>query len=124
MKNLNVEFCTYSQENSWICFDFIDHQISPSYYAIRSCNYKKNSNHPKSWIIEGSNDNINWDILDKHNNNAKLNGANLVASFSIQNTDSKKYRFLRMRQLKSWNPDADFFNIKNIEFFGTLIKYY
>lgn len=119
-ENSNVEFCTSSQKNSWLCFDFIDHQIEPNYYLIRACDYKKNSDHPKSWVIEGSNDDINWDLLDTQNNNSNLNGANFVASFSIKNPDSKKYRFLRMRQLESWCSNNDFFNINNIEFFGTL----
>lgn len=119
-ENSNVEFCTSSQKNSWLCFDFIDHQIEPNYYLIRACNYKKNSDHPKSWVVEGSNDDINWDLLDTQNNNSNLNGANFVASFSIKNPDSKKYRFLRMRQLESWRSNNDFFNINNIEFFGTL----
>lgn len=120
-ENPAVEFCTKSIKDSWICFDFINHLISPTHYKIRSCPFNKNSDHPKSWNIEGSNDGIKWELLDSQNNNSSLNGINLVSSFEIKNPESKKYRFLRMKQLESWRNNADYFNINCIEFYGELI---
>lgn len=42
--------------NSWIKLDFKRHKIIPTDYTIRSFFRDKNGNHPKSWVIEVSND--------------------------------------------------------------------
>lgn len=49
-------------ENSWICF--VDHKIIPNSYEIKSYPYNANDQHPKSWVIEVSNDEESWFIVD------------------------------------------------------------
>lgn len=58
----NKYFYSLNEYNQWICFDFKEYKIIPTNYTIKSdystCNLK-------SWFIEGSNDNMNWEILDE-----------------------------------------------------------
>lgn len=119
-ENSKTIFCTQHKENSWICFDFKERRIVPDYYSIRSANLNKNAAHPKSWVIEGSSDNENWDLLDKRENNSSLNGANSISSFGLQNPNSSKYRFIRMRLSENWLGNL-LLCFNNFELFGTLL---
>lgn len=115
-------FLSASQKNSWICFDFKNHRIIPTNYTIRSFNASENEGaHPKSWVIEGSNDNQEWEILDQQKDCSLLNGMNLVHTFPIDNQDNKNFRFIRMRQtMHNW-IFSYCLCIDSIEFYGTLI---
>lgn len=118
-ENPNVEFCTINEDESWLLIDFKDHRITPNKYVIRSCDYDKDSEHPKTWVIEGSNDDQTWDLLDEQKTNASLNGPTSINSFPLKQLN-KKYRFIRMRQLENWSGDSYFLNINNFEIFGIL----
>lgn len=117
----NKFFATKSIENSWVCFDFKEHRVIPTDYTLRSYNYGQNSCHPKSWVIEGSNDNISWEILDEQTNCPYLNGCNLSHTFKIKNENSKEFKFIRMRSTgKNWAGDY-YFTLESFEIYGTLI---
>lgn len=57
--NPNIEFMSTNSPNSWLCFEFKNHTVIPNYYEIRSYCCGPNNIHPKSWVIEGSNDQLN-----------------------------------------------------------------
>lgn len=63
-----------NESNSWICFDFIDHKIIPSKYQIKTYSYGPSSYNPKTWIVEGSNDNSKWTKIGYENNCSYTNG--------------------------------------------------
>ena len=83
-------FWSNLKSNSWLCFDFKQNRVIPSDYTIRSCSCSVNWAHPKSWVIEGSNDNGSWSIIDQVENCGFLNGPGLVHSFKIQSQN--RYR--------------------------------
>ncbi|KAK8870689.1 hypothetical protein M9Y10_008576 [Tritrichomonas musculus] len=113
-------FFSQNQENSWICFDFKKYKIIPKNYSVKSHDNLPNNCHPRSWVIEGSNDNNTWEIVDEQKDCSLLNGNLLASTFTIQNIDNKEYRFLRMRQTQScWNGSNNF-SIDSIEFYGSL----
>ncbi|KAK8875346.1 hypothetical protein M9Y10_005511 [Tritrichomonas musculus] len=112
-------FVSNDEENSWLCIDFKDHKIVPNYYSIRSINDSPNNAHPKSWVIEGSNDSINWTIIDQRNSFSYLNGNNLVHAFPIENENTFRYVRMRITDL-NWF-DSYNLTIDSIEFFGILI---
>ena len=86
-------------KDAWLCFDFKKHRIIPTNYTIRSFHALPNEGaHPKSWVIEGSNDNHDWTILDKQKDCPLLNGMNLVHTFSIENPEEKDFRFIILRK--------------------------
>lgn len=115
------QFRTNDSPNSWICFEFLENSIIPTSYQIRSYPFWKNENHPKTWVIEGSMDNVNWFILDSQENCAILNDSNVSHIFSIDESKSKKVRYIKMRQTgKNWK-NMDHLNLDCIEFYGKLI---
>jgi hypothetical protein len=58
-------FFSDSQANQWISYDFGDSRINPTQYSIRS-RYDQGTGgyHPKSWVLEGSVDNNQWEEID------------------------------------------------------------
>lgn len=119
----NKYFHSNNEQNSWICFDFKQHRIIPTSYIIKSIPYSKNSNHPKSWVIEASNDNLNWETLDEVNDCTYLNGECLIHTFNINRQISNDFRFVRIRQISNncyARAKQYFFTLGSIEFYGTL----
>lgn len=117
----NKWFHSQSQPNNWICFDFKEKKVMPTSYKIRSSLYSANSYNPKSWNIEGSNDNANWDILSEEKDSPLLNGKHIVHLFSITQSNNKSYRYIRM---KLTGPDWCYFNyfmLDSFEIYGQLI---
>lgn len=117
----NKRFLSDDIENSWICIDFKKHQIIPTNYSIKSFELNQNSAHPKSWVIEASNDNKNWDLIDERNNCPFLNGRNFIHTFKIKNQVHNKYRYIRLRQTKPNWAESNYLMISCIEFYGTLL---
>lgn len=45
-------------------------------------------------MIEGSNDNINWEIIDDQKNNSTQNGYNAIHTLKIENANDNKFKYL------------------------------
>lgn len=108
-------------ENAFICFNFKGYRAIPTSYTIRSWNSSPDSSHPKGWVIEGSNDNNEFEILDEQHDCSLLNGNSLVCTFTIDNPQYKKYQYLRMRRTQSDWLNSNNLDINSIEFNGGLI---
>ena len=119
--NQGEAFNSEDKQGSWICFEFKNHHVIPTHYTIRSRNWSSNSVHPKSWVIEGSKDNKEWDTIDKEDNCSFLNGNALVHTFSMNQGCSKEFKYIRMR---STGPDwssTNYLAFESFEIYGTLI---
>ena len=117
----NKWFHSQRQSNNWICFDFNENSVIPTNYKIRSSEYSANSHNPRSWNIEGSNDNNEWEVLSEEKDSQYLNGSHLVHLFSINKKQNKKYRYIRMRLTdKNW-CNSDYFMLDSFELYGNLI---
>lgn len=114
-------FNSLNEPNSWICFDFKDRRVIPTNYSIRTIQGFPNTFYPKNWVIEGSNDNSNWKIIDEQNDCSYLKGDHVSHTFTIQNKKSKEFRYIRMRQTgENWNG-SNHLGMESFELFGTLI---
>lgn len=109
-------------QNNWIRFEFKKNKVIPSHYTIRSWkNGSTNSQHPKSWVIEGSNDTNSWEILDEQNDCPYLNGQCYVHTFPINNQILDEFKFIRMRLTgPSWSGH-DYLRIEAFEIYGRLV---
>lgn len=119
-------FKSKNEENQWICFDFKDRRIIPSYYSIKSSNNVTNSCSPKSWVVESSEDGYNWKEIDRQINcnifDTYYEFANNVASFPIKSASyHEKVRFLRIRQIEKNTANNNYLCIQGVEFYGKLI---
>ena len=113
-------FSNFKPDN-WIRFDFVNGQVLPTGYKIKSINGPPNYNHPRGWFIEGSNDGDKWEIIDTRNNNEDLNGQRFVCLFKItKKKDKKKFKSIRMRlNGPNWRK-TNCLAIESFELYGTL----
>lgn len=74
--NNGIYFASINEQNSWIKFDFINRKVRPNSYSIRTWNAPAGSSHLMNWIIEGSNDDLEWKILDEQKNVSCLDKGN------------------------------------------------
>ena len=111
-----------NQENNWICFDFRNYRVIPTDYTMKSMNFGKGWCHPKSWVLEGSNDNITFEVLDEEKECSYLNGNSLAHTFKIQNQTSKEFRYIRLHATgKDW-VGTNYFPFSSFEIYGQLIE--
>lgn len=88
--------------NAIICFDFKDKLVEISSYSIKTNSNPRNGNHLKSWVVEVSNDENSWEVIDSHVNDESLNDSNAIRTFSIKEPTSF-CRYVRLRQTgPSW----------------------
>lgn len=89
------------ESDTYITFDFGARKIDLHSYFIHSAGY-----HPKSWRIDGSNDQSNWTPIDKRTNNQNLNSGNHQYYFECQEAkhenESFRFRYIRYSQQDSW----------------------
>ena len=100
--------------------DFKKHKIIPAHYTIRSSNYNVGNWHPKSWVIEVSNDNKNWIEIDKQQNCTHLNGPRYVHTFSISKKQYDGFQYIRIRQLETCSGSKHL-AMETLEIYGTLL---
>lgn len=117
--NFNESCCYQSHggcENAWVKFDFKTNLVKINYYSIKSCEYGRNGCHLKSWVLETSEDGINWEIVDERSNNPTLNAKGRVGSFKLPH-QTDYVRYVRIRQTgEPWGGGNLWF--RAIEFYG------
>ena len=107
--------------NSYIRFDFKTYRVQINAYSLKSRSESPGGGHPKSWVIEGSNDGTKWDIIDYQHNSNDINGSRLVHTFQLSEM-SQSFKYLQMKLTSENHRGDNFFNLTNIEFFGKLIE--
>lgn len=125
IENTENDFFTACKQNEWICFEFQKHLVIPTSYTIRSMKRGANQQHPRSWIIEGSEDNEKWIQLAEETNNSCLNGSNIIHTFPIQTNNETPIKYIRMR-LTDYNwyfTDCNYrIEFCSIDFSGQLVE--
>ena len=116
----NTYFASKDAPNSWICYNFKAKRVIPTSYSIRSFHSGPGAFHPKSWVLEGSNNGLTWETLDKRENNNDLNDKHVIRNFSITEGDGKEFEYLRLRQIGKNHYGDDLLVISSLELFGTL----
>ena len=109
--------------NSWLCYDFGGRRVTPTSYSIRSyVNYMGTAPRafPRSWVLEGSNDEDVWEVLDSRKNNRDLNDYGVTRNFAIKAPPSGAFRFVRLRQTGKNCKGLDCLIISGLELFGVL----
>ena len=113
--------CTGGSPNDWICIEVKNHRIIPTHYTVKTNGYRQNGYHPKSWVIEISDDNERWEIIDEEHDCSFLNGSFAYHTFPISTNKQHEFKFIRMRLTdKNWNSSY-YLYISTFEVFGTLI---
>jgi hypothetical protein len=117
-------FQSKNEPNQSFGYDFKDNQlISPTHYAIRSFSGDPGSYHPKSWVIEVTNDRSKeapWIEIDRRENNEDLNGRSVVQTFRCSTPRNDEFRYIRMRQIGANHNGSDWLIFEAFEVFGQL----
>ena len=100
-------------------FDFNDYLVELTGYSLMSIPSSVNNTHPRSWVVEASNDLENWDVLDKREMNNDLNGKNKVKCFAFRRSDG--YRYVRIKQTDLNHSHNNYFAISQMELFGSIM---
>ena len=116
-----------SESDSIIKFDFGPHKrIDLHSYFIRTSENNTNAYHPKTWRIEGSNDNQSWTKLDRRAYDESLNGkykeCDFICQFGSYGSKSNLFRYIRYVQEDSWMSGYQYnVYISYFELFGSVV---
>ena len=113
-------FWSKNLEQQWICYDFKNKHVAPTSYSIMSCTDRRGGWHPRSWVLEASNDKSTWTLLDQRDDNSDLNDRSVTCHFSLKNQAQMMFRFVRLRQTGRNHHNSDSFALASLEIFGTL----
>ena len=117
------EFCSKNSRNSWICYDFERRRVTVTSYSIRSYGYGPGyGHHPKSWVLEVSNDGSegSWAVVDSRESNFDLDGKFVTRNFAVSAPPSGAFRFVRLRHTGKNHRGDDYLAICALELFGAL----
>lgn len=119
---------TPNKNDGFIEFDFGERIVNLKSYSIKRkpvdlkphslFNFECN---PKSWEICGSNDGVNWEIIDSRCDDNSLNGSSNEIRFECNGNNNNNYRYIRYILHKTWHPDCDYFiDLTYIKLFGSI----
>ena len=115
-----MNFQSKDVKGNWIKFDFGNNRVNLTDYLIKSRLCNEDSSHPKSWVIEGSNDDSVWEIIDVQKDCPYLNGYGVSHAFTLENPNPHQFKYIRMRLTgKDWQG-ANILMINAFEMFGQL----
>lgn len=116
-------YVSTNELDSWICYEFKEHQVTPTSYTIRARSYH-DCCYPRNWVLEGSNGNDQWEMLDEKKDCDVFNKQNIVHTFKINNQQSKKFKIIRIRQTGHNSTNNYHLIINAFEIYGTLNEQY
>jgi len=106
--------------DQWLCYDFQKLRLTPSGYSIRSEASGQNWCHLKNWVIEGSDDGVEWAEIDRRVDDTKLNGGKAFAYYPIE--QSGEYRMIRLRQIGPNHHGRNDLLLSALEIYGALVE--
>ena len=105
----------------WINFGFKPGKVAITGYTIRTHGHEIwSKSHLRSWILLGSNDEINWDIIDEQNDVIDFKGT-YHATKTFQTKETVFYSTIRLqRTSKTWGENY-YLALNRFELFGYII---
>jgi hypothetical protein len=103
--------------DQWIKFEFRSARMHITHYTLKTYNYCTGGNHLRSWVLEGSTNDIDWLEIDRQQSKNDLNGRSRVKTWPVKSPGN--YRYFRLTQTGKSHCDSDMLVLTGIEFFGT-----
>ena len=118
----NSVFCSTNLPGSWLRYDFQRKRVTVVSYTLRSYYYREGGSHPKSWVLEVSNDGTDgtWTIIDQRDDNSDLNDKHVIRNFAVSNRLSVPHRYVRLRSTGKDHSGNDYLQICAFELFGSI----
>jgi hypothetical protein len=108
----DLGFGSEDQLDPWVRWDFNDLRIKPSHYTVQS-------SYPRSWMVEGSNDGIEWVVMHREPDTDVLN-SEVIASFRLETT--MECRYVRFTQIGKNHRGTLRLLLHAFEVFGVLLQ--
>ena len=109
-------------KNASLLIVFRQSQMSLTSYSFKSRTDKK-INIPKEWVIEGSNDNKNWELIHSHPPNNDILGRGKLMNW--ETTNNNFFHYFKITQTgengNTYENEGVYFTLNKIEFFGQLL---
>ena len=83
-------------KNATVTFDFKEKKVQLSNYSFHTPSVST-YDYPKSWLIECSNDAINWECVDDRKDEEIMNNFNVCHTFQCMKKSNKFYRFIKIK---------------------------
>ena len=112
-------FASASEQNAMITYDFKEHKIIPKSYSIRS---GRTGGHPRSWVVQVSNDVTAWMTVDRREKLNDLNAPRVVRNFAIANVPNTPVRFIRVVNTGRNHGGDHCLFFSAFEVYGTLVN--
>jgi hypothetical protein len=112
-------FVSVNARGQWVAYNFKDKRVEITHYGVRSrFDGFKNCNNLKDWVVEVSNDEKEWIVIDSQNDNTDLNGNNMSKGYEVE--ARKEWKFVRLRQTGVSHSGKNYLVISGFEIFGSL----
>jgi hypothetical protein len=105
----NLYFRSEDEPGQWLCWDFRQMRVRPTYYTIHAINLK-------SWVVEGSMDGTSWAEIDRQTDLRDFGKMSFVV------TKPAEFRYVRLTQTGESSWQSDRLVVYAVEFFGTLFE--
>ena len=119
-QNQRHVFSSLIEQDSWIKFDFVGRVVHPNAYSIRTTIHKRGDVHLKNWVIEGSNNDKSWKVLDSRKDESSFINPSSENTFNISMLDNEYYRYIRLRQNGPNFKGTGQLVMSKFELFGTI----
>jgi hypothetical protein len=110
-------FESKNEPNSWFSVQLKSKKIIPSGYLLRS--HGNSGNTPKTWRLEGSNDNNQWIVIDQQENRDWKTKQWSEVYLPVQTKEAFSY-FKFTQTGKNYQKD-DYLRLNYFEIFGTIL---
>ena len=101
----------------FILFDLHEMRIEVSAYTIISCYCTEPGCEPKTWEIHGSNDNINWVLIDRVSDSSALVGRYKKKTFYVTQQSIPAVRYIKYIQIENFFKNT-IIHLSGFELFG------
>ena len=109
------QYITFDKKDSYFIIKFQKNTVELHGYKISSS--LNSTRYMKRWMIEGSNDEENWDLLDERNDNS-LNSSESILSFYIYPQGS--YKYFKLTQIGKNNKNDNMLAIRYFDLIGII----
>jgi len=109
-------WCTANTPNSFVSFKFPGMRISIEVYILQSSTVGKN--YLTTWVLEGSNDGMQWTIIDEQKGRTELCSPGAKVCFPCK--PNKHYSHIRIKQSGCNKAGTHNLFLAHVEFFGSI----
>jgi chromosome segregation ATPase len=115
-------FSTKNLPYQWVCLNFRRMKVIPTHYTMVTHHDVKGdwvAQYPRSWLVEGSNDQTLWTVLDERSKTSQLDGPDRTSTFNV--TNSIECQYIRLTQTGQTSRGKLSLELYAFELFGTLV---